>query len=191
MSFLSSSLSCEYVHLKLAEKVVVWVEFLDIFQFVYLSEDSTLNASVCRWVSRIVWCRKPEVLSCLRFFRRFQDFVDIFECFVLSSAKTLRAAELSGWSCLASWGDSIVNSATFAFFLRVKGLGEVLVTRIAILEFVTVDSELATTSWWSPEYCSVAWILPVVFVMVRRLMPASIVMHWWGMMVSWFLMVTL
>ena len=84
-----------------------------------------------------------------------------------------------------------MSSATFAFFLRVKGLGEVLVTRISILKFVTVDSDLATTSWWSPEYCSVGWIIPVVFVMVRRLMPASIVMHWLGMMVSWFLMVTL
>ena len=56
---------------------------------------------------------------------------------------------------------------------------------------MTVDSEFATTSWWSPEYCSLGWIIPVVFVMVRRLMPASIVMHWSGMMVSWFLMVTL
>ena len=53
-------------------------------------------------------------------------------CSVLSSDKTLRAAELSGWSCLASRGDSIVNSATFAFFLKVKGLGEVLVTRVSI-----------------------------------------------------------
>ena len=68
----------------------------------------------------------------------------------------------------------------FAFFLRVKGLGEVLVNRISILEFVTVDSELASTRWWSPEYCSVGWIIPVVFVMVRKLMPASIVMHFIG-----------
>ena len=112
-------------------------------------------------------------------------------CSVLSSAKTLRAAELSGWSCLASWGDSIVNSATCAFFLRVKGFGDLLVTRISYFEFETVDRELATTSWCSPEYCSVGWIIPAVFVMVRRLMPASIVMHWSGMMVSWFLMVTL
>ena len=31
----------------------------------------------------------------------------------------------------------------------------------------------------------------MVFVRVGRLMPASIVMHWSGMMVSWLLMVTL
>ena len=110
---------------------------------------------------------------------------------MLSSASTLRTAELSGWSCLASWGDNIVISATFAFFLRVKGFGDVLVTRISMFEFETVDSELATTGWCSPEYCSVGWMIPVVFVIVRRLMPASIVMHWSGIMVSWFLMVTL
>ena len=27
----------------------MWVEFLDVFQFFYLSEDSALNGSVCRW----------------------------------------------------------------------------------------------------------------------------------------------
>ena len=69
-------------------------------------------------------------------------------CSVLSSASTLRAAELSG---LASWGNNMVNSATFAFFLRVNGFGDVLVTRISIFDFVTVDSELATTSWCSPS----------------------------------------
>ena len=85
----------------------------------------------------------------------------------------------------------MVNSARFVFFLRVNGFGDVLVTLISILEFVTVDRELATTSWCSPEYGSVGLMIPVVFVRVRRLMPASIVTHWSGMMVSWVLVVTL
>ena len=48
---------------------------------------------------------------------------------VLSSARTLRAAELSGCICLASCGDKMENSAIVAFILRVNGFGEVLVTR--------------------------------------------------------------
>ena len=46
----------------------------------------------------------------------------------------------------------IVNSATVAFFLRVNGFGEVLVTRTSILEIEAVDRDLATTIWFSPEY---------------------------------------
>ena len=102
----------------------------------------------------------------------------------LSSVNTLSAAEFSGCSCFASCGDRIVNFAEVGFFLSVNGAGEVLVTRTSILEFRTVEIELALAIWLSPEYCSVGWIMPVVLVRVRRLIPASIVTHGSGMMVS-------
>ena len=83
-----------------------------------------------------------------------------------SSARTVNAAELSGRSCLASCTERMWKSATDVFFSRVNGLGDVLVIRIWILEFVDVEMGLITTLWLSLVPCSITWTMSVVLAIV-------------------------